>query len=152
MSVHHGSAESPRQAWARRALVAATCALLVAPAAAEPIDLGDASILSRQGQRLRIAIPFGSSPGDRVSATRFQVVSVEATGGEGTAPDPARFTVAKPERRNVVFLRSDRPVSLESVRIVVSVADPDGSPSAAAYDIEIPPARLAPAAGTPRRR
>lgn len=134
--------------WFDAGRAAAVIGMLIAmalPGAAAAIDLGDASILSRQGQRLRIAIPFGSEPGERVAVTRFSVVSVEALGIGGEAPDPSRFSFAKPERRNVVYLRSERPVDLERLRIVVSVSGLDGDGTAAAYDIVIPPAHLAPA-------
>lgn len=113
------------------------------PGAAAAIDLGDASVLSRQGQRLQLAIPFGSDPGERVAATRFSVVSVEALGDGGAAPDPRRFTVSRPERRNVVYLRSEQPVDLERLRIVVSVSGLDDEATGAAYDIVVPPARFA---------
>ncbi len=125
---------------------------LALPAAATAIDLGDASVLSRQGQRLELAIPFGSAPGERVSATRFKVVSVESPDNGSSVPDPARFTIARPERRNVVYLRSDRPVEQERLRIVVAVTGLDQPDTAAAYDIVIPPPRFAPAAASPGRR
>lgn len=130
---------------ARLATAIALLASLALPGVATAIDLGDASILSRQGQRLQVAIPFGSEPGERVAVTRFSVVSVEALGAGGDAPDPRRFTLSKPERRNVVYLRSDRPVELDRLRIVVSVSGPEGEATGAAYDIVIPPPRPGPA-------
>lgn len=139
-----------------RAAILALAGLMLLPGTSMAIDLGDASVLSRQGQRLELAIPFGSDPGERVSVTRFEVVSVEATDGGAAAPDPTRFTISRPERRNVVYLRSERPVDLERLRIVVAVSGIDGPGSAAAYDIVIPPPSFTPAANSrghrPRRR
>jgi|SRR5690606_21440836 len=138
-----------------RALVAILASAgLALPGSAAAIDLGDASVLSRQGQRLELAIPFGSEPAERVSATRFQVVSVEAPGNGAQAPDPGRFTISRPERRNVVYLRSERPVDLGRLRIVVSVSGLDGPGTAAAYDIVVPAPSFGPAraAHTPRPR
>jgi len=126
-------------------LVTGLAIMMMTPGAAAAVDLGDASILSRQGQRLQLAIPFGSDPGERVSATRFSVVSVEAPGDGAAPPDPRGFTISRPEQRNVVYLRSDRPVDNERLRIVVSVSDPGGEAARIAYDIVIPPARHAPA-------
>lgn len=123
------------------ALLALAC--LALPCSAAAIDLGDASVLSRQGQRLELAIPFGSDPGERVSVTRFQVVSVEAPGDGAQAPEPDRFTISKPERRNVIYLRSEHPVDLERLRIVVSVSGIEGPGTGAAYDIVIPPPSFA---------
>ncbi|MFA7505235.1 MAG: hypothetical protein WCZ28_11095 [Burkholderiaceae bacterium] len=148
---HRFRAEPPG---ARRfAGLAATLLAMSMPGLASAIDLGDASILSRQGQRLHIAIPFGSQPGERVAATRFRVVSVEALDEAGAPPDPDRFTVSRPQRRNVVYLRSERPVDHERLRIVVSVSGLGDEATAAAYDIVIPPARYAPAQDprSPRR-
>lgn len=141
----------PRPVRAPARWLAALLALagLTLPVASMAIDLGDASVLSRQGQRLELAIPFGSAPGERVSVTRFEVVSVEAATEGAAAPDPGRFTISRPERRNVVYLRSERPVDLDRLRIVVAVSGLDGPGSAAAYDIVIPPPRFMPA-GNPR--
>lgn len=135
----------PRRPARLLAAIAALAAMAL-PGAAAAIDLGDASVLSRQGQRLQIAIPFGSDPGERVAATRFSVVSVEAPGAGADAPDPRRFTISRPERRNVVYLRSERPVENDRLRIVVSVSGLDGEGTGAAYDILIPPLRLTPPA------
>lgn len=122
-------------------LVVLTCLAALAATPASAIDLGQASVLSQQGQRLRVAIPFGSAPGERVPVTRFSVVSARALDGDSASPDAARFTLAKPERRNVVFLTSAEPVDAPKLRIVVSVAgDP---PSSAAFDIDVPPPHVA---------
>lgn len=127
----------------RLRLAATGVAVLLAaaslPATADSIDLGNASVLSRQGQRLLVAIPFGSAPGERIAVTRFRVVSVEATGSGGTAPEAARFAIAKPQDRNVVFLRSEQPVDLDRARIVVAVSGPDGENTGTTYDLVIPP-------------
>lgn len=122
-------------------VLAAALAAGAPPALA--IDLGEPSVLSQQGQRLRVAIPFGSAPGERIPVTRFSVVSAKALDGESASPDAARFTIAKPERRNVVFVQSAEPVSAPRLRLVVSVAG--NPPSSAAFDVDVPPPQAAPA-------
>ena len=79
---------SPVRLPVRRPLAAAAVALaLAAPglaaAQAATIDLGDPSVMSQRGQRLALALPYGSSPGERVSVSRFEVVSVKAPDGCG---------------------------------------------------------------------
>ncbi len=108
--------------------------------AATPIDLGEPSVLSQQGQRLRIALPYGSPPGEPVSATRFEVFSVEAPAG-WTAPDPGRFTIAKPARRNLVYLQSHQTIDAPELILAVRVAgQEDGLQT---WRISVPPARSA---------
>jgi hypothetical protein len=103
----------------------------------QAIDLGDASVLSQQGQRLKIAVPFGSGPAERVPLLRFQVQSVEA--GEGqSAPSARGFTISKPESRNVIFLQSAETITAPNLKLVLTIA---GSPNRlVAYDIAVPPA------------
>jgi hypothetical protein len=143
---------SPVRLPVRRPLAAAAVALaLAAPglaaAQAATIDLGDPSVMSQRGQRLALALPYGSSPGERVSASRFEVVSVKAPDG-WTAPDPAGFSFAKPPRRNVVYLRSRETVDAPELTVTVRVAEqPD---SLQTFTIGVPPARAtAVASGAP---
>jgi hypothetical protein len=129
----------PRTAFA--AVSAALLVLATVPAAAiasQGIDLGDPSVLSQRGQRLALALPYGSAPGERVSVTRFEVVSVRAPDG-WSAPDPAGFSFAKPERRNLVYLRSSETVDAPELSVTVRVAEqPD---SLQTFTILLPPAR-----------
>ncbi|HYF59317.1 MAG TPA: hypothetical protein VEA81_10205 [Burkholderiaceae bacterium] len=122
----------------RAALLAVLCA---APAlAAAAVDLGDPSVMSQQGQRLKLALPYGSTPGERVSVSRFEVVSVQAPAG-GRAPEPADFTIAKPERRNLVLLQSREPVDAPELLLAVRVADQPGSEQT--WRIAVPAPRAA---------
>jgi hypothetical protein len=144
----------------RAAALLALALAAVAPGAfasgtAPPLDLGEPSVLSQRGQRLKLALPYGSAPGERVSATRFEVVSVSAADG-WRAPDPAGFEFAKPPRRNFVYLTSREPVDAPELTVVLRVADqPEGEQT---WRIAVPPARAAvsavpvsaPAAAVPR--
>ena len=120
-------------------LVASMLALTAMPAtgAQGDIDLGEPSVLSQRGQRLKLAIPYGSATGERVSSVGIEIVSIEAADG-GRAPDVNRFTTATPEQRNLVFITSaervdaaaltinyrfiDRPNSLQTWRVMVPPA------------------------------
>jgi len=109
-----------------------------APAALPALDLGAPSVQSQRGQRLKVAVPFGSAPGEPVSATRFEVVSVQAPAGF-TAPDAAGFTISKPASRNLVFLQSRESIEAPELTLTVRVADqPEGAQT---WTIGVPPAR-----------
>lgn len=142
MSFSRTARREPRPTSAAATLCALALALVAAlPArAATPIDLGDPSVLSQQGQRLRIALPYGAPPGAHVSATRFEVVSVTAPAG-WSAPDPEQFTIAKPARRNLVFLQSDEKIDAPELTVAVRVSgQADGLQT---WRISVPPARSA---------
>ncbi|MEZ5727805.1 MAG: hypothetical protein R3E48_07340 [Burkholderiaceae bacterium] len=126
----------PRVAGAIAAMVlAGTCAT------SQAVDLGQASVQSQQGQRLKVAIPFGSAPGERVPVTRFSVVTVQSLDGAADAPDPRGFTISKPERRNVVFLQSRETVIAPRLRLVVAVSE--DSVQTTTYELRVPPQKLA---------
>jgi hypothetical protein len=130
---------SPAAALLALALVAVAPAAHASGAAA-PLDLGEPSVLSQRGQRLKLALPYGSAPGERVSASRFEVVSVTAAEG-WRAPDPAGFEIAKPPRGNVAYLTSRERVDAPELTVVLRVADqPEGQQ---AWRIAVPPARAA---------
>ena len=124
-----------------KALTRLTCllapCLLTAMTTAGAIDLGEASVMSQQGQRLKVAIPYGSAPGERVPALRFSVASATSADGR-TVLSPDGFTVSKPARRNIVFLQSAEPVHARHLKVVVQVAD--GQPVSTSYDLQVPPA------------
>lgn len=123
-------------------MVAACAALWGSPAAAGTIDLGDPSVQSQQGQRLRVAVPYGSAPGEPVSASRFSVESIETPQGY-RAPAADQFTVLKSARRNVVILQSDRPVDAPEVTLAVRVAGQPGP--AQVFRLPVPQAKASPA-------
>jgi hypothetical protein len=119
-----------------------TCTLLCVASfnAMGAVDLGDASVLSQQGQRLKVAVVYGSGPAERVPVTRFSVAEVRA---EGTAPAPKAelFTISAPEKRNIVFLQSKEIVRTDKIQIVMTAAD---NPSKkVVYDLLVPPAKSA---------
>ena len=159
--LHAARPRSPHAATRAAALIALALAA-VAPGAVAggntpPLDLGEPSVLSQRGQRLKLALPYGSAPGERVSATRFEVVSVSAAEG-WRAPDPTGFEFAKPPRRNFVYLTSREPVDAPELTVVLRVADqPEGEQT---WRIAVPPARAAasavpvsaPAAVVPRAK
>lgn len=101
------------------------CVGLPATAGAEVL-LGDPSVQSQRGQRLKLVLPYGSAPGEPVSATRFEVVSVVAPPGY-EAPRANTFLIAKPARRNLVVLHSAEPVDAPELTVVVRVAGRDDS-------------------------
>ena len=126
------------------ALALGAPALVVAEPAA--IDLGDPSVTSQRGQRLAIALPYGSAPGERISVSRFEVVSVKAPDG-WAAPDPAGFSFAKPPRRNLVYLRSREVVDAPELTVTVRVAEqPDALQT---FTVMVPPARATLVADVP---
>jgi hypothetical protein len=125
-------------------LGAALLAALAAPAAASTpaalpaLDLGAPSVQSQRGQRLKLVVPFGSAPGELVSATRFEVVSVQAPPGF-RAPDVAGFTISKPASRNLVFLQSRESIDAPELTVTVRVADqPEGMQT---WTIDVPPSQ-----------
>jgi hypothetical protein len=102
------------------------------------LDLGAPSIQSQQGQRLKLMMPFGSAPGEPVSATRFEVVSVHAPPGF-PAPAASGFTISKPASRNLVLLQSREAIEAPELTVTVRVADqPEGVQT---WKIGVPPAR-----------
>ncbi|MFZ4758473.1 MAG: hypothetical protein ACOYLX_09935 [Burkholderiaceae bacterium] len=107
-------------------------------AASTAVDIGELSVLSQRGQKLKLVVPYGSAPGERVSVTRFEVVSVEAPTGF-RAPDPAGFSFAKPERRNLVILQSREPI--DAPRLLVTVRVVDQPDSEQTFRVAVPPAR-----------
>jgi hypothetical protein len=108
--------------------------------AAHSLDLGDASVMSMQGQRLKIAVPYGSKPGEKIPVLRFSIDSIETNGTKQTslAND---FVISQPEFRNVIYLQSRDPVSASQVKLVLNVAD---SPATqVAYNLVVPPLKFA---------
>lgn len=105
------------------------------------VDLGDASVLSQQGQRLKVALVYGSGPGERVPVTRFTVAEVRADGSTTPAPKAELFTISAPERRNIVYLQSKEIVRADKVQIVMTAADNPGKK--VVYDLVVPPAKSA---------
>ena len=129
---------------ARRAAGLLLLAGAGAVAAAPSLDLGEPSVLSQQGQRLKVVMPYGSAPGERVSPTRFEVVAVAVPAGF-VAPAIEGFTLSSPGQRNLVFLQSREPVDAPEVVLTVRLADRPDAPQAWRLGIP-PPTAAAPAA------
>lgn len=147
-----GQARPVDARWRRAIAVACAVALVAAAAGAaaawppEPVELGEPSVLSQRGQRLLLAVPYGSAPGQRVSVNRFVVESVQVPPGY-PAPDAAGFTLSKPPRRNLVMLRSREPVDAPTLTLTLRIADQPGA--VRTWTLAVPPARFAPAAPLP---
>ena len=123
--------------------VQAAAALLVAfglNGTATAIDLGDASVMSMQGQRLKIAVPYGSKPGEKVPLLRFSIESISGSGtSEGIVVD--EFVISQPEFRNVIYLQSRDPVKASNIKLVLNIAD--NPVQQVAYDLVVPPLKYA---------
>jgi hypothetical protein len=122
--------------------MATTLALAAMPAtgAEGDVDLGEPSVLSQRGQRLKLAIPYGSAPGERVSAVGIEIVSIEAANG-ARVPDLMRFTTATPERRKLVFMTSAERVDAAALTINYRfTGQPD---SLQTWYVMVPPALMA---------
>jgi hypothetical protein len=104
------------------------------------VDLGDASVLSQQGQRLKVAVVYGSGAGENVPVTRFSVAEIRSDAKEG-APKAEMFTISQPQKRNIVYLQSKEIVRLDKLQLVMTAADsPDKK---VVYDLVVPPAKSA---------
>jgi hypothetical protein len=120
------------------ALAIATLATLATSPAFSAVDLGDASVMSQQGQRLKIAVVYGSSPGERVPVTRFSIKEVSSE-GNGDAPKAEQFSISQPANRNIVYLQSADIVNISKLKLVMTAADaPDKS---VIYNLVVPPSK-----------
>jgi hypothetical protein len=120
---------------------AATLLSLASLQANAVVDLGDASVLSQQGQRLKVAVVYGSSPGERVPVTRFTVAEVRVDGSTAPAPKAELFTISAPEKQNIVYLQSKEIIRTDKVQIVMTAADTPGKK--VVYDLVVPLAKAA---------
>lgn len=102
-------------------LSALICACVSAPATASVL-LGDLSVQSQRGQRLKVALPYGSGPAERVPLMRFTVEDVQVPPGF-KAPSPRSFMMMQGESRNVVTMQSREPFDAPSVTMVIKVAN-----------------------------
>ncbi|MGE0313083.1 MAG: hypothetical protein AB7P21_15840 [Lautropia sp.] len=128
----------PRAALAGTGLAIAAWALLTMQAAGaveQPVAFGAPTVLSQQGQRLKVAIPMRTAPDDRATAAAFLVRSARA--GEGFAsPQPERFTVLRPADSPYVVFQSDEVVASPALSMTFSVAGDPNSPYR--MDLRIP--------------
>lgn len=117
-----------------------TALTLGAGLASANVELGDLSVLSQRGQKLKLALPYGSAPGERVPLLRFTVEDVKVPAGY-TAPSPRSFTMSQGEARNLVILQSRELFDAPSVSMIVKVANQTGGMRA--YEVRVPNPRLA---------
>ena len=119
---------------------------LVMPASAAEgdVDLGEPSVLSQRGQRLKLAIPYGSAPGERVSSVGIEIVSIEAANG-ARAPDIKRVTTSTPERRKLVFMTSAERSDAAELTISYRFSGQPGSLHT--WRVMVPPALMADSTG-----
>jgi hypothetical protein len=124
---------------ARVALISAL--VLGANLASAEVQLGDPSVISQRGQRLKIALPYGSNPGERIPVLRFTIEDVKVPEGY-KAPAARGFTMLQGETRNIVTLLSREIVDAPSMTMVVKVANQTGENSRN-YVVNIPENRAA---------
>ena len=122
-----------------RIALAAACAALSAPAGAvdSTVDFGAPTVLSQQGQRLKVVVPVVSAPGDRATAASFLVRETEVPFGYSALP-AQDFTVLRPATANYVVFQSGEAVNSPEVSLIVSVAGDPRSPYR--MDLQVPAA------------
>lgn len=100
---------------------------LPASAVESPVNFGEPIVLSQQGQRLKVLLPFDTAPNDRATAVAFLVEGAEAPEGY-TPPTPARFTVMRPDDSPYVIFHSTEDVNSPTLSLTVSVMGDENSP------------------------
>ncbi len=140
---------APRLAMAAVA-IAASAASGAALAVDQPVEFGAPTVLSQQGQRLKVVLPVRTALEDRATASAFMVRETEVPQGYPVVP-AQDFTVMRPAEADYVVFQSDQAVNAPTVSMVVSVAGDPRSPYR--MDLQIPPARASSdalaAAGSP---
>ena len=123
------------------ALVALTAACAafsgIALAVDQTVDFGAPTVVSQQGQRLKVVVPVRSAPDDRATAASFLVRETEVPQGFQALPAQG-FTVMRPAMADYVVLQSGDVVSSPEVTLTVSVAGDPRSPYR--MDLQVPPA------------
>lgn len=109
----------------------------VAHAVDQAVDLGAPTVLSQQGQRLKIVVPVRSAPDDRATAASFLVRETEVPQGYRALP-AGDFTVMRPAMADYVVFQSGDVVDAPDVSLIISVAGDPRSPYR--MDVQVPPA------------
>ncbi len=108
-----------------------------AAAVEQPVEFGAPTVLSQQGQRLKVVVPVRSAPDDRATAASFMVRETEVP--QGFEPPPAQsFTVMRPAQSDYVLFQSGEIVRSPEVTLLVSVAGDSRSPYR--MSLKVPPA------------
>ncbi len=125
----------PRKPIAVILLVAGAAFSSPAGAVDQTVDFGAPTVLSQQGQRLKVVVPVRSAPDDRATAASFLVRETEVP--QGYQALPARdFTVMRPAMADYVVLQSGEVVDSPEVSLIVSVAGDPRSPYR--MDLQVP--------------
>jgi hypothetical protein len=123
---------------AQVALAAACTAFCVtAQAVDQTVDFGAPTVVSQQGQRLKVVVPVMSAPDDRATAASFLVRETEVPQGFHALP-AQDFTVMRPAQADYVVFQSGEVVHSPEVSLIVSVAGDPRSPYR--MDLQVPPA------------
>ncbi|MDO4681267.1 MAG: hypothetical protein Q4B17_00565 [Lautropia sp.] len=111
------------------ALSAAGLASVCLPVSAveHPITFGDPIVMSAQGQRLKVLLPFETQMGDRATAVAFMVEKAEVPDGH-LAPRAAQFTVMRPDSSPYVIFHSAETLDAPNIMLTISVAGDPNSP------------------------
>ena len=119
--------------------LAAACAAFGSSAQAvdQTVDFGAPTVLSQQGQRLKVVVPVRSAQDDRATAASFLVRETEVPQGYHALP-AQDFTVMRPAMADYVVFQSGEVVDSPEVSLVVSVAGDPRSPYR--MDLQVPPA------------
>ena len=117
----------------------ATCAAFGAPAGAvdQTVEFGAPTVLSAQGQRLKVVVPVLSPADDWATAASFMVRETEVPQGHAALP-AGDFTVMRPAASDYVVFQSGDVVHAPEVSLVITVAGDPRSPYR--MDLEVPPA------------
>ncbi len=135
--------------------VATACALAASPAGAveNTVEFGAPTVLSAQGQRLKVVLPVKSAPDDWATAASFMVRETEVPQGHAALP-AGDFTVMRPAASDYVVFLSGGVVRAPEVSLIISVAGDPRSPYR--MDLQVPQAVTGPAmmgvAGSPGER
>ncbi len=130
---------STRHSLARHAIAALLSACAVGVMAVEqPVEFGAPTVLSQQGQRLKVVLPVRSAPDDeRATAASFLVRETEVEPRFG-AVAPEGFTVMRPAQADYMVLQSGDVVNAPRISVLMSVAGDPRSPYR--MDLDVPPA------------
>ncbi|MDO4904224.1 MAG: hypothetical protein Q4A16_01500 [Lautropia sp.] len=118
------------------ALSAVALSAISLPTAAveHALQFGEPIVLSQQGQRLKVLLPFETAPHDRATAVAFMVEKAEVPDGF-RAPTPSAFTIMRPDETPYVILHSAEQLDAPNAMLTVSVAGDPSSPYQLRVDI-----------------
>lgn len=125
-------------------VVATACALAASPAGAveNTVEFGAPTVLSAQGQRLKVVLPVKSAPDDWATAASFMVRETEVPQGHAALP-AGGFTVMRPAAADYVVFQSGDVVRAPEVSLIITVAGDPRSPYR--MDLQVPQAASGPA-------